>query len=67
MEKTIKNRKTIYVVTETTNDAGWLISRNVKAFVEKGAATYYASRLNERNEDYDTSYEVEELQLLELA
>ena len=67
MKKTIKNRKTIYVVTEETNDAGWILSRNVKAFVEKDAATYYANRLNERNEDYDTSYEVEELQLIELA
>ena len=67
MNKAIKNRKSIFVVTEVTNDAGWLLSRNVKAFVEKEAATYYANKLNECIEDDDRSYEVEELEMLEVV
>ena len=37
MNKVVKNRKSIFVVVAVTNDVGWLLSRNVKAFVEKEA------------------------------
>ena len=67
MNKVVKNRKSIFVVVAVTNDVGWLLSRNVKAFVEKEAAIYYANKLNERIEDDDRLYEVEELEMLEVA
>lgn len=66
MNTKIKNRFTIYVVERITNDAGWLLSDNVKAFSDKEAAQYYANRLNDKNEDLETSYQVSTLELLEM-
>lgn len=67
MTKTIKNRKTIFIVVEDRNDGGWCLSRNVRALDNKEAAEYYAQQLNEKNDDADLSFSVEELTLLELA
>lgn len=66
MYNKIKNRKTLFVVIEQMDDAGRIISRNVHAFYNKAEAEYYAQKLNERkNGDY--YYDVEKLELLELA
>lgn len=67
MTKTIKNRKTIFIVVENRNDGGWWLSNNVKALDNKEAAEYYAQKLNDKNVDGDLTFSVEELILLELA
>ena len=68
MYNKIKNRETIFVVIEQTDDGGWILSRNLRAFYDKNEADYYANRLNERNNNSDIIwYEVEPLKLLELA
>lgn len=63
----IKNRKTLFVVIHETDDAGWIISRNIHAFYNKTEAEYYAKKMNEKNDDLGSWYDVEELELLELA
>jgi len=66
MYNKIKNRKTLFVVVELMDDAGWIISRNVQAFYNKAEAEYYAEKLKEKD-DGTYYYDVEELELLELA
>lgn len=67
MAKTIKNRKTIYVVVKERNDGGSWMSFNVKAFDDKEVAEYYTQQLNETNDDDAVVFSVEELTLVELA
>ena len=67
MNKKIKSRTKIFIVEEITNDAGWLLSRNVKAFTERDAAEYYMKGLNNKNTDLETTYQVSELDLIETA
>lgn len=67
MTKTIKNRKTIFIVVANRNNGGWWMLTNVKALDNKEAAEYYAQKLNDKNDDEDQMFSVEELTLLELA
>lgn len=65
MTKTIKNRKTIFIVVGNRNDGGWCLSNNIKALDNKEAAEYYAQKLNDINVDEELTFSVEELTLLE--
>lgn len=57
--------KTIYVVVEYTNDGGWLLSKDIRAFTSIEKAQKYAEKLNYDNVFEDTDYVVEELTLEE--
>lgn len=67
MYNKIKNKKTLFVVIEQTNDGGWIISRNKHAFYNKNEAEFYAEKLEKKNDDSDVWYDVEKLELWELA
>lgn len=57
--------KTIFVVVKCTNDAGWIISSNVKGFSNYADAFRLANALTDYNDDDLVYYEVEELLLEE--
>lgn len=63
----IQNKEVLFVVIEQTDDAGWILSRNLHAFKTEDEANFYAKKLKERNTDEDRWYDVEKLILWELA
>lgn len=63
----IQNKEVLFVVIEQTNDAGWILSRNLHAFKTEDEANFYAKKLEERNTDKYVWYDVEKLILWELS
>ena len=52
-----------YIVVENTNDGGWILSRNLKAFLQYEAAKKCVDELERTNDDIDVRYTIEEIEV----